>query len=165
MTDRDNTPTDRPVREDTGKISGEAMAQARGVGTVEADLFLDAVAQKLAARVNGSREKRFLGLELGAWVKLGIGWAIAAVVFLLTWYNTVNRDLGDRPTVRAVDETIDAAVKSHGLDKGAHPDHLEQLELLDDKQQQIRESQIRQELIDTRQTEILEEIRDDLRRQ
>ena len=79
---------------------------------VEPQDVLEILAQKVAAKVGsgngngGPPHRRFLGLELGAWTKLILGWSIAAGIFLLTWYNTVNANMKERPTREEIVKTL-----------------------------------------------------------
>jgi len=93
--------------------------------------------------------------------KAGYG-AGAIGVFLVTWYNTVNRDLDDKATHSEVVQKIDQKMVHHS-DK-PHPPTEIRLRKLEGEQRIIRESQIRQETIDQVQTVTLKEIRDDVRR-
>lgn len=110
--------------------------------------------------------KKYLGLEMSAWVKLLAGWTLAIVTFVFTWYNTVNsslEELKDRPTLQQIEKAIHDDLDRH-TNEGAHPEAQKRLESLEEEQRVIRHSQIRQETIDTQQTETLREIRDDVKR-
>lgn len=111
-------------------------------------------------------KRKVLGLEIGAWMKLLLGWTLAVVTFVFTWYNTVNASLEDlkaRPTLEQIEKVIHDDINHH-TNEGAHPEAQRRLENLEKEQRVIRHSQIRQETIDTQQTETLREIRDDVKR-
>ena len=165
---------------ETGPISTELLAQATasGLGMVapvhamDPDRFLDAVAEKLADRVakkNGSNsgdgggppKKYFLGVAIADWVKIVVGWAAAALIFAGTWYLSVRDGLGKRPTRKETRQLLIDGMKQHG--QLPHPPTAKRLKILEDGQVQMQKVLIRQEGIDTRQTEILQEIKVDVK--
>lgn len=90
----------RPGNDDTGRISVRmhaAMVAADQAAAYEPERFLDTLARRLADRVHPP-EPTFLGFGWAAWSKMLLGWALGAFIFVVTWYNTVNRDINDRPT-------------------------------------------------------------------
>lgn len=100
--------------------------------------------------------KTYLGIDGGSWVKLLIGWTLAVVTFLFAWYNTVNaaiEDLQSRPTLLQVEERL----------KETSTSTQKKIEGVERDVQTIRESQIRQETINTEQAETLKEISQDVK--
>lgn len=53
----------------------------------------------------------FLGLQLGFWVKILLGWLAAALIGGAGWFLYVRDALAERPTAAAVDIKIEAAAK------------------------------------------------------
>lgn len=100
--------------------------------------------------------KTYFGIEVGSWVKLLLGWTLAVGTFLFAWYNTVNTaidDLKSRPTLFQVEERL----------KETSTNTQKKIENLETSVQTIRESQIRQETINSEQTETLKEISQDVK--
>jgi hypothetical protein len=153
-------------REDTGRISAQLHAQvAQGTDTGGAERFLDAVADRLITRINGGPvRRRFLGLDAGSWMKLFLGWGIALGVFFATWYLSVRDGLRERPTIEQVERRVAGEVSEHEARGGAHPVIEKRLENVEAGQRVIRESQVRAEQVDATQTELLREVRDDVKK-
>jgi hypothetical protein len=155
--------------------SAEATGQTRAIsGQIDSALahelgaeyrpehFIEDLAQRLARKTGGQPPSPPgpFGIQKQDWVKLLFGIVIGGTVFLLTWYNTVNRDLNDRPTRDDVKSYIRGGLDDHA--GTIHPETKAKLESLEDAQQLIRESQIRQESTDAIQTEVLQEIKGEL---
>ena len=134
-------------REETGKILATDFADTTRLGTAEP--------VKLP-------NMTFLGMSLGSWTKLGLSYGLGAGLFMVAWFNTVNRELADRPTDDEVKADIDDGFIRHALQP--HPGTDKRLKILEAEQRTIRESQIRSEQVDLQQTKTLEEIRDDVKR-
>lgn len=144
----------------THSMSKELVAAGQDAGAGSAhDATAELVGILRGLRNGNGRGKRFLGLTAGDWTKMLLAWGLATVVFVSTWYRTVNDGLDARPTKQAVEESI----KQHN-NAGAHPEAVERLKVLEAEQRAIRESQIRAEGVDKQQTEVLREIKTDVRR-
>lgn len=178
---KDPRAPDTPMAEvDTGKISSRLHAQMAGelgqaptmtppMGVPTPEAFLDALALKLAARVNrgpGGGEppaRRFLGLEAGGWTKLLASMLLAAAVGLITWWATVRDELRIRPTTDEVGAQITEAEAHHAKNSEAHPPIQARIVEMEGEQRTIRESQIRQEVVERAQAKTLEEIAEDVK--
>jgi len=175
----DNGTPDRPLSdEDTGRISARLHARLAGqvgaasavtppLGTPTPEEFLDRLAEKLAARVGngggGNGHRRFLGLELGGWTKLLASMILAGAVALAAWWLTVRDELANRTTGPDVHRAIIEAEAHHDRDSEAHPPIQKRLEGIEVQQRTIRDSQIRQEGIDGKQSLALESIAEDVK--
>lgn len=116
------TPILTPEDIDTGRHSmamSETLSGASALPGVEPEDVLEVLAKKVAEKVGGGGppHRKFLGLEFGAWTKLILGWSIAAGIFLITWYNTVNANMKERPTRAEIVDTL--GVHSAVLHPGA----------------------------------------------
>lgn len=99
-----NTPTPvevprrvSPEEDDTGRISA-MMATMSGSPTPrsEADVFLEAVAVKLASKVGGGGgppSRRYLGVTKGGWTKMIFAIVVAGLLATGTWVLFVRDDL------------------------------------------------------------------------
>ncbi len=119
----------------------------------------DAVAK--AKNEEAGKPRLLLGIPLGTWLKIGSGILGATLIFLFTWYNRVNVEIRDLPTKKDVGVIIDDELESHSLTP--HPPTEERLENLEGEIRIIRESQIRQETIDIQQSEVLQDIKSELK--
>jgi len=159
--------------EDTGALSTRMVATLADVGTMGttdhkdgADEFLDKLAAKLMEKSggggggSGTPPKTFLGLSTSDWTKLVIGWSIALVAFLGTWYMSVRDGLAERPTTDQVTEAVKNTIGDHA--GGVHPATEHKIQIIEHEQKKIRESQIRQEESAKAQTETLGEIKQEL---
>ena len=174
----DDAVPDAIPTEDTGRLATRLMAIVSGVDAmpehsdVTPERLIDMLAGKVAERVGGNGgggpppPKKFLGLDGGAWTKFLVGYLIAAVAGVFFWWLAVRDGLAARPTRdeinTSVDRKLNSAVDRHS-DK-PHPPTENRLKVLEGEQRTIRDSQIRQEQIDKTQTEVLKEIKDDVKR-
>lgn len=157
-------------REDTAKLSIRMMSEVASVGQAgqavpysdAGERFIDAVAEKFYEKVGGGDggppKKTFLGMDTGGWIK----YAIAAVIAAGAWYLTIRDGIKDRPTFSAMEASIEVVLMRHANDQ--HPKTLIQIDEIRRAQQDIRESQIRQEMVGKQQAETLKEIKDELSR-
>jgi hypothetical protein len=148
-------------RRDDPTPPGHAVARD-GFMTIDMEAFAHKLADQMDGRGNSGR--RFLGLDLGSWTKLSLGWLLALVVAMATWWLAVRDGLRERPTLEQIDEIIDVRDATHGGAADAHPPIQRRLDTIDSEQRMIRDSQIRQEQIDKTQTDVLKDIKGDLRR-
>lgn len=163
--------TDRVSRKLHAEIANLELSDGQKASGASPDEFLDRLAEKLASRVgrgdndggNGrGNGRKLLGVQIGSWMQWVVGFLILGVIGAATWWLKLRDDLRDRPTTEQVREVLDAKTRDHE-DRGSHPKIEQRLEGLEGSQRLIRESQVRQEGIDSRQADTLEAIRDDLR--
>lgn len=157
-------------REDTAKLSIRMMSEVASVGQAgqvapyndAGERFIDAVAEKFYEKVGGGDggppKKTFLGVDVGGWVK----YVIAAVIAVGAWYLTIRDGIKDRPTFSVMEARMESVLVKHTGDQ--HPKTLIQIDEIRKAQQDIRESQIRQEMVSKQQAETLQEIKEQLRR-
>jgi hypothetical protein len=107
-------------------------------------------------------EKRFLGMDAGNWTRFLLGLAVMATIGAVGWYLTVRDRLRDAATRGEVHEAAASAVHHHE-ENGIHPKVEKRLKVVEIEQRTIRESQIRQEGIDERQADALDDIKEDLK--
>lgn len=156
--------------ESSERMSAALHSNASGNGELSPEKFLEALIEKLAGAGvvpkdgGGGDEppKPFTSADGYGWARKLIGGIAALGIFLVTWYNTVNRDLENKATHDEVKQAVDSKLSGH--EGATHPDTAVRLKSLEREQRTIRDSQIRQETIDTVQTTTLKEIRDDVRR-
>jgi len=158
--------------EDTGSLSTRMVAQLADVGTMggsvhsdSAEEFLEKLASKLYEKGGSSGggdppPKKFLGLSYSDWAKMVIGWSVALLAFLGTWYMTVRDGLAERPTKVEVGADVQKVINDHS--HVTHPGTEKRIEAIEKEQRTIRESQIRQEEADKGQTATLGEIKEEL---
>jgi hypothetical protein len=150
---------------DSGRLGralhGELVAANPG-GMGSGDEVLDRLAEKLAPKLNGHNgegpKHKFLGLEVGAWTKMLVAYAIGAVVAIVVWQLTIRDELGKRPTIPQVEESSKAGFEKHNDSAKAHPSIQERLDEVSTEQKTIRESQIQQVTTDKAQTKLLEKL-------
>lgn len=152
-------------REDTGRLSRELQSTMTTAGTMTAGTMMsgediiDRIAEKVAeVNRNGGGGRRFLGLEAGSLTKI-----FALVVAMSTWYLAVRDGLNARPTADQIEQIIGGTIRGHDGAADSHPPFQKRLDATEVGQRKIRESQIRQETLDETQTEVLKEIKDDLK--
>lgn len=126
--------------------------------------FLDELADKVASKVNlnGSPDDgkhKFLGIALGGWTKMIAAWVMAGLVALAAWHLTIRDELRVKPNI----EQVEMEFKKHDKISDAHPPIQARLKVIEGEQRTIRESQIRQEANDSLQTQVLQEIKDDVK--
>lgn len=159
---------------DTGRLSralhGELVAANPGGMNPSGEDVLDLLAAKLGSRIGDRTQPvqvptaTFLGLDAGAWTKMLIAAVGAALVAVTTWYLTLRDELRIRPTVPQIEEVMHESFEQHNDSSGAHQPIQERLESVNVEQQKIRESQVRQEENGKAQTDVLKDIKNDLRR-
>lgn len=115
--------------------------------------IVKASAIQAAQRANGPQKKshRLDFMDLTKFI-------VGLIVIVLTAWWALAQKLSERPTHPAVQEML-----MNHANGGAHPDAQEQIDEIKVEQRTIRESQIRQEFIDTAQSEALEAIKDDVK--
>lgn len=158
------------------ETTGEFDFPGEGRSSAVNDRLIDALADRMAFRLKDNSSepevKKFLGLDRGSWTKFILGSIVAAVVWVFTWHNTVNAKIGDRPTAAEVQKKIlqisvelkkdiDSRMSTHAT--YPHPVTAGKIEAIAEKQAAIEKSQIRQEGTDKTQTEILKNIKEDMR--
>lgn len=158
---------------DTGVVSTEFHVAAQSMAQ---DQLIDAVAEKLARKLAGGGgtipppsgapppgHKTFLGLDAGGWTRMLMAWVVGVALAFGAWWLTVRDGLRERPTEERVDKKLEKAVNGHEAN-GNHPKIEKRLDALGAEQKMIRETQIEQTQVDKQQTEVLKDIKAELRR-
>jgi len=131
---------------------------------ITSDAYVEAIAAKCAEKLNGhSQEKHFLGMAVGSWAKMFLGWLAALLVAMATWYLAVRDGLNERPTAPQVENVMQQSLNHHEREAEAHPPIQKRLKVIETDQKIIRESQLRQEWTAKSQDETLQEIKKDIK--
>ena len=141
-----------------------------GIPTIQVSDIVQRVSTEVASTITSQffeskshPEKTFLGFDWKNW----IGWftkgAVVVVVFLFTWYNTVNSSIDDRPTHEQAHDIANSAINEHG-DHGHHPQIEEAIKAHDEQLRKLSDIQIEQTTVMKQQSETLGEIKEELRR-
>ena len=148
----------------TRAISGQidsALANELGA-SYKPEQFIEDLAERLSRKTGAppTPPPGPFGIGKADWVKLLFGIVIGGTIFIFTWYNTVNRDLNDRPTRDDVKSYIRGGLDDHaGM---TPPETKAKLEKLEAQQAEIVKSQIRQEGVGITQTGVLQDIKEEL---
>lgn len=173
---RADTPVPVEHAENTGRMSRTMLTAVEASGEIDTmsasapDDLLDRIADKMVEKMGGGggsppspprkRDKQFLGIALGGWTKLAIGYLVAGIVFAVTWYFTVNRDLDDRPTFIEMDDAFSDVVDDHR--ERSHADTHIRIKALEKRKHEVDRWISAQDEVHKAQLDVLEDIKEDL---
>lgn len=124
---------------------------------------IDLIAERVVQKQREQSGNIWLGKNRIDWARILLGWSVAALIAVGTWWLWVRDSIADRPTRQQVEDTVSRGRDMHEDSYMAHPRFGEVLTRHGAEIRALQESQIRQVQIDKQQTELLREIRQDVK--